>query len=38
MLFNGLADQTLVYGGILMTWNVLAVMNETPTDLFENSI
>ena len=31
MLFNGLADQTLVYGGILMTWNVLAIMNETQT-------
>lgn len=31
MLFNGLADQTLVYGRVLMTWKVLAIMNETQT-------
>lgn len=31
MLFNGLADQTLVYGRALMTWNVLAIMSETQT-------
>ncbi len=34
MRFNGLADQTLVYGGIMMTWNVLAIMNETQTLIY----